>query len=81
MSQANTKHFDFSIFDALMKNAGPGLKLIIAKQLLGDVASSAAHFKHPLAKDHADVTIEVEGLRAMWKAIAADVNRTKKVAA
>lgn len=80
MSQTTKQSFDFRVYDALMKNAGPGLKLIIAKQLLADVTSSAEHFKSPLAKDLADVTLEVEGLRAMWKALSAEAQKLKKAA-
>lgn len=72
--------FDFKVYDALMQNAGPGLKLILVKQLLQDVTDSARHYDHPLAKDLQDALVEIEGLRSMWKAIAADANRLKKAA-
>lgn len=74
MSQAKA-NFDFVIYDALMKNAGAGLKLILAKQLLESVTETAEHFNHPLKKDLRDATTDVEGLRAMWKAIASRVKQ------
>lgn len=69
--------FDFKVYDALMQSAGTGLKLILAKQLLTDVADSAVRFEHPLAKDLAKAALDVEGLRAMWKVLAAKAQQDK----
>lgn len=70
MSVQNKTQFDFRVYDAIMKNAGAGLKIILAAQLLRDVSETASHFQHPLAKDLATKVVEVDALRAMWKVLA-----------
>lgn len=77
MSQTNKQTFDFTVYDAVMKNVGVGLKLILAKQLLTDVADAAVRFEHPLAKDLSRAALNVEGLRAMWKVLAQKAQQDK----
>ena len=53
-----------------MKGANAGLKLFLASQLLGDVATTAFRYRNPLAQALMDTTEELEQFRKDWKAIA-----------
>mgnify|MGYP003704975803 CR=1 FL=1 len=64
------KDFDFDAYNAVMKGANAGLKLFLASQLLGDVATTAFRYRNPLAQALMDTTEELEQFRKDWKAIA-----------
>jgi hypothetical protein len=64
------KDFDFDAYNAVMKGANAGLKLFLATQLLGDVATTAFRYRNPLAQELINTVDELETLRNQWKTIA-----------
>lgn len=75
----NRKEFNFDAYNAVMKDANAGLKLFLATQLLGDVASTAARYRNPLLNQLMDLVEEAESLRNEWKAVAAKLQRQTPV--
>lgn len=72
-SQSN--NFDFTAYNALMKNVGTGLKLHLGVQLLRDVAQSLDYFDNPLASEIGVIVSDLKAFHAVYKEAA------KKVAA
>lgn len=68
--------FDFEQYNAVMKNAGGGLKLLIIEQLLEDVEKTCRRFNNPLKKEVSDLLDEVTTLRGKWKKQAEENQRT-----
>jgi hypothetical protein len=67
--------FDFDSFNKATKEAGAGLKLFLAEQLLSDALSVMTKFRNPLRKDLEDIVDELSSLRKESKKQAA--NRLK----
>lgn len=69
-------NFNFDEYNAVMKNAGGGLKLLLIEQLLEDVEKTCRRFNNPLKKDVSDLLDEVTQLRGAWKKQALTQERT-----
>jgi hypothetical protein len=64
MATQSQNNFDFDAYNKVLTNAGPGLKLFLAEQLLTQVQSSMVYFNNPLANDINDVVAEVKHVRS-----------------
>lgn len=73
--------FNFEQYNAVMKEAGSGLKLMLVEQLLEDVNKTCRRFNNPLKKEVADLLDEVSSLRIQWKKQAEAATKTSEVAA
>jgi hypothetical protein len=79
-TKVTTTSFDFSIYNAVMKSAGAGLKLFLVEQLLEDINKTCAYYKNPLEGEVADLLLETSQLRATWKLNAEKRERISDVA-
>lgn len=74
-------NFDFEQYNAVMKQAGSGLKLMLVEQLLEDVSKTCRRFNNPLKTEVNNILDEVTQLRADWKKQAEASQKTSAVAA
>jgi hypothetical protein len=79
-TKVTTTSFDFSIYNAVMKSAGAGLKLFLVEQLLEDINKTCVYYKNPLEGEVADLLLETSQLRATWKLNAEKRERISDVA-
>jgi len=59
--------FDFDAYNAVMKQAGGGLKLMLVEQLLEDIERTCRRFSNPLKHEVSNILEEVTTLRGAWK--------------
>lgn len=63
--------FDFTTYNKLMDNAGAGLKLHLAVQLLRSIAGTFEHFNNPLEDDVRNCLVDLKEVQVKAKAEAA----------
>lgn len=73
--------FDFQAYNAVMKAAGGGLKLMLIEQLLEDVEKTCRRFDNPLKHEVSNILDEVTTLRKAWKKQAETSQKISTVAA
>jgi hypothetical protein len=66
--------FDFKAYNAILKDAGAGLKLALAEGLLKDALRTLENFNNPLADDAQMIFNDVKVFRVKYKAAAAARN-------
>ena len=59
--------FDFEAYNAVMKQAGGGLKLMLVEQLLEDIEKTCRSFNNPLKHEVSNLLDETTTLRGAWK--------------
>ena len=67
MATQSQNTFNFDKYNKVLTNAGPGLKLFLAEQMLTQVQSSMVYFNNPLANDINDVVSEIRHVRMEGK--------------
>lgn len=75
------ENFDFEQYNAVMKQAGSGLKLMLVEQLLEDVSKTCRRFNNPLKNEVNNLLDEISSLRVQWKKQAETATKTSAVAA
>lgn len=72
MATQSQNNFDFVAYNKVLTNAGPGLKLFLAEQLLTQVQSSMVYFNNPLADDINGTVNDIKIIREAGKKQAAE---------
>lgn len=73
------KQFDFNTYNALMAQAGSGLKTHLALGMLNDVLFMLHRYKNPLKGDLSDIVDELDTFKAAMKDAAAKREKSTPV--
>lgn len=74
--QANSKNFDFEIYNAQVNPVAPGLKIALAEGNIKDALWSLERYHNPLADDLQGVGADLKQFRIRYKA----ANEARKAA-